>query len=187
MIWARRKKAGERFDGEDTILQMTIPNAEIRYVYRTAIREWFDRRIKETDNTSLFQAMLEGDARTMAQEISQRLFESISYYDYTEAYYHGILVGILQNIKGYRVRSNREAGNGRPDILIQSPSIWGKAVILEIKVAQKPRELREKATEAAEQIKEKSYIEGVQEEGYDDILAYGVAFYKKDCLIERVR
>ena len=74
MIWARRKKAGERFDGEDTILQMTIPNAEIRYVYRTAIREWFDRRIKETDNTSLFQAMLEGDARTMAQEISQRLF-----------------------------------------------------------------------------------------------------------------
>lgn len=176
------KKAGEKFENEEIILQMTIPNAEIRYIYRNAIREWFQNRVKESDNTPLYNAILEGDADKMAQEINQKMFQSISYYDYNEAYYHGFLCGLLQYIDGYIVRSNREKGNGRPDIVIQSPSIWGKAVILELKVANTPKEMKDKLQEALEQIRRQKYIEGIQEEGYEDITAYGIVFYKKNCL-----
>ena len=76
---------------------------------------------------------------------------------------------------------NREAGNGRPDIVLKYPSIRGKAVIIEIKVAGSWKELEKKCTEALKQIEEKNYEAELRREGYQDIMKYGVAFYKKKC------
>ena len=96
------------------------------------------------------------------------------------SYYHGFLAGMLKNIGNYIVQSNRESGNGRPDILLKYPSVRGKAVIIEIKISKTYQGLEEKCDEALRQIEEQEYEEALREEGYQDILKYGVAFYKKN-------
>ena len=110
--------------------------------------------------------------------------ETISFYDYQESYYHGFLAGLLRPMGNYIVQSNRESGKGRPDILVRYPSVRGKAVILEIKVARTYQELEKKCDEALRQIEEQKYEEGLRQEGYQDILKYGVAFYRKECMVK---
>ena len=108
--------------------------------------------------------------------------ETISFYDYQESYYHGFLAGMLKNIGNYIVLSNRESGNGRPDIILKYPSVRGKAVIIEIKVSGTYQGLEEKCDEALRQIEEQKYEEALRQEGYQNIMKYGVAFYRKECM-----
>ena len=108
------------------------------------------------------------------------------FYDYQESYYHGFLAGMLKNMGNYIVLSNRESGNGRPDILIKHPSVKGKAVIIEIKTAKTYQQLEEKCREALRQIEDHKYEEILKQEGYQDILKYGIAFYKKECMVNQI-
>ena len=94
------------------------------------------------------------------------------------------MVGILSHIDGYIVKSNREAGDGRSDIYMKPLSIFQRAIIIEMKVCDKPKEIFTKCDEALNQIEEKHYEDDLNEEGYDDVLKYGMAFYRKDCLIK---
>lgn len=79
------KKVDERFDNEDIFLRMTIPNAEIRYIYRNAIIEWFDNRIKSMNRQPLYDALCEGNCIKTEEVIKEILQESISYYDNSES------------------------------------------------------------------------------------------------------
>lgn len=72
--------------------------------------------------------MEEGDTRTMKDEISRFLAETISYFDYGESYYHGFLAGLLRQNGTYRVLSSREAGVGRADLILKTPKGSGMAV-----------------------------------------------------------
>ena len=135
----------------------------------------------------LYESLLNGDAEKMGEILSENLMETISFYDYQESYYHGFLAGLLRPMGNYIVESNRESGKGRPDILVRYPSVRGKAVILELKVAKTYQELEKKCEEALRQIEEKKYEEGLRREGYKDILKYGVAFYKKECMVKAGR
>ena len=90
------------------------------------------------------------------------------------------------NIKNYKVKSNREVGNGRSDIIVKYPNRRGKAVIIELKVAKNTKELDAKCSEGLRQIEEKKYDMELKDEGYEDILKYGIAFYKKDCMIKKL-
>lgn len=120
----------------------------------------------------------------MAEILSENLMDTISFYDYQESYYHGFLVGMLKNIGNYIVQSNRESGNGRPDILVRYPSVRGKTVIIEIKITKTYQGLEEKCEEALQQIEEQKYEAALRQEGYQKILKYGVAFYKKECMVK---
>ena len=84
----------------------------------------------------------------------------------------------------YIVESNRESGKGRPDILVRYPSVRGKAVIMEIKVSKTYQGMEEKCDEALRQIEDQKYEEALRQEGYSDILKYGVAFYRKECMVK---
>ena len=180
------KKISQRQEGETIYMEMAIPNSEVRYVYKNAVLRWFEEKIdKKTEKrelTPLYESLLNGDAGKMGEILSENLMETISFYDYQESYYHGFLAGLLRPIGNYIVESNRESGNGRPDILVRYPSVRGKAVILEIKVAKSYQELEKKCEEALRQIEEQKYEEGLRREGYQDILKYGVAFYRKECM-----
>ena len=180
------KKISQRQEGETIYMEMAIPNSEVRYVYKNAVLRWFEEKIdKKTEKrelTPLYESLLNGDAGKMGEILSENLMETISFYDYQESYYHGFLAGLLRPIGNYIVESNRESGNGRPDILVRYPSVRGKAVILEIKVARSYQELEKKCEEALRQIEEQKYEEGLRREGYQDILKYGVAFYRKECM-----
>ena len=178
------KKISERQEGETIYMEMAIPNSEVRYVYKNAVLRWFEERTEKKELMPLYESLLNGKADELAEILSENLMETISFYDYQESYYHGFLAGMLKNIGNYIVQSNRESGNGRPDILVRYPSVRGKAVIIEIKVSKTYQGLEEKCDEALNQIEEQKYEEALRQEGYRDILKYGVAFYRKECMVK---
>ena len=178
------KKISERQEGETIYMEMAIPNSEVRYVYKNAVLRWFEERTEKKELKPLYESLLNGKADELAEILSENLMETISFYDYQESYYHGFLAGMLKNIGNYIVQSNRESGNGRPDILVRYPSVRGKAVIIEIKVSKTYQGMEEKCDEALNQIEEQKYEEALRQEGYRDILKYGVAFYRKECRVK---
>ena len=178
------KKISERQEGETIYMEMAIPNSEVRYVYKNAVLRWFEERTEKKELKPLYESLLNGKADELAEILSENLMETISFYDYQESYYHGFLAGMLKNIGNYIVQSNRESGNGRPDILVRYPSVRGKAVIIEIKVSKTYQGMEEKCDEALNQIEEQKYEEALRQEGYRDILKYGVAFYRKECMVK---
>ena len=179
------KKIREHQEEETIYMEMAIPNREVRYIYKNTVLRWFEKKVEQKELTPLYESILSGDTEKMEKILSENLMETIRFYDYQESYYHGFLAGMLKNIGNYIVWSNRESGNGRPDILLKYPSVRGKAVILEIKVSKTYQGLEEKCREALRQIEEQKYEETLRQEGYSQILKYGVAFYRKECMVKK--
>lgn len=121
------------------------------------------------------------DAGRMSDILNEQLFSTISFYDSAENFYHGFLAGILSQSDRYLVQSNRETGNGRCDLMIKSPSLRGKAFIIELKVSKGIDDLEKDAEIAIRQIHDRGYIKELQAEGYRDITCYGISFFRKDC------
>ena len=176
------KKIREQQEGETIYMEMAIPNSEVRYIYKNTVLRWFEEKTDKKELSPLYESILNGDTEKMEEILSENLMETISFYDYQESYYHGFLAGMLKNIGNYIVLSNRESGNGRPDIILKYPSVRGKAVIIEIKVSGTYQGLEEKCDEALRQIEEQKYEEALRQEGYQNIMKYGVAFYRKECM-----
>ena len=176
------KKIREQQEGETIYMEMAIPNSEVRYIYKNTVLRWFEEKTDKKELSPLYESILNGDTEKMEEILSENLMETISFYDYQESYYHGFLAGMLKNIGNYIVLSNRESGNGRPDIILKYPSVRGKAVIIEIKVSGIYQGLEEKCDEALRQIEEQKYEEALRQEGYQNIMKYGVAFYRKECM-----
>lgn len=177
------KKISESLEGETVYVEMAIPNSEVRYIYKNTVLHWFEEKTEKKELAPLYESILNGDREKMAEILSRNLMETISFYDYQENYYHGFLAGMLKNIGDYIVVSNRESGMGQPDIILKYPSVRGRAVIMEIKVAKTYQELEEKCEEALRQIEDQRYEEELRQEGYSTILKYGVAFYRKECMV----
>ena len=179
------KKIREHQEEETIYMEMAIPNREVRYIYKNTVLRWFEKKVEQKELSPLYESILCGDTEKMGKILSENLMETISFYDYQESYYHGFLAGMLKNIGNYIVLSNRESGNGRPDILLKYPSVRGKAVILEIKISKTYQGLEAKCREALRQIEEPKYEEALRQEGYSQILKYGVAFYRKECMVKK--
>lgn len=104
-------------------MEMAIPNSEVRYIYKNTVLRWFEEKTDKKELSPLYESILNGDTEKMEEILSENLMETISFYDYQESYYHGFLAGMLKNIGNYIVLSNRESGNGRPDIILKYPSV----------------------------------------------------------------
>lgn len=178
------KKQSESFEDDRIYLTMAIPNAEIKYIYRNTILEWFDNKIENTDLSELYRAFQEKNGEKIEDMITNQLVETISFYDYAENYYHGFLCGLLKACSGFVTLSNRESGNGRPDIILKTPSVRGMAIIMELKVVKDFEEMEAGCLQALEQIEEKQYEAALYKEGYRKILKYGICFYRKECMVK---
>ena len=119
----------------------------------------------------------------MTDIINGQLFQTISFYDSAENFYHGFLTGILSQSEDYLVKSNRESGNGRSDIIVKSPSLRGRSFILELKASDSIDDLERDAKKALQQIYDKKYMGELRTEGYRKIDCYGISFFRKDCEI----
>ena len=181
------KKMSERKDesGESLYLSMAIPNTEIKTIYKNSISYWFEQRMKETDRSPLVHALETGDCEAAENFISEQLFHTISYYDYAENFYHGFMAGLLVNIGGYLVRSNRESGNGRPDIVMTESKFRGRAMILELKISDTIKDMEKKCEEALTQIEEQQYESQLEEDCFQPILKYAICFFKKRCMVKK--
>ena len=160
---------------------LIIPNTEVREIFETTIQKWFDERAQTWNLTTLFDAMWSSDAETLTAEINKLLYKTISYHDYREDFYHAFLTGILAG-SGCAVESNREHGEGRSDIVIYHPD-RPQVVLFEAKYAKTLGGLQESCAEALQQIEDRQYAKEFEDD-YDSVLCYGIAFYKKRCLVQ---
>ena len=182
------KKISERKDesGETLYLTMAIPNTEIKTIYKNSIAYWFEQRMKETDRSPLKHALETGDCEAAEDFINRQLADTISYYDYAENFYHGFMAGLLVNIGGYRVKSNRESGNGRPDIVMQTVQVRkGRVILLELKIADSIAEMEAACDRGLARIEEQRYAEPFITEGYPEVKKYALSFCKKECMIKK--
>lgn len=178
------KKTEEHIEDGLPYFRLAIPNMEIRSIYRNTILKWFEKKISRTDISPLISALENGRCDAASEFLTEQLLETISFYDYSESYYHGFLAGMLKMSDKYSVYSNRESGTGRPDLILKTRTLRnGKAMILELKVAKSYEEMEVCCRKAAEQIEERQYEVSLVEEGYKNIRKYGVCFYRKECLI----
>ncbi|XBX10762.1 AAA family ATPase (plasmid) [Enterocloster clostridioformis] len=178
------KLISRRLEGENRYITMGIPNLEVKYIYTNMIENWFAEKIKSRDLSSMYRSIQDGNAEAFEGELSRLLKESISYMDAKEAFYHGFLLGVLGNMSDYIVKSNRESGNGRLDIVIKSLDDSKPPVIMEIKVAETFKGLETACDKAIKQIEDKEYDSWVPEDGYTEVLNYGIAFFRKRCKIK---
>ena len=180
-------REGREMDG---IYRLIIPNKEVREVFVLQIREWFNRVVANdrASTEKINRGFLEGNVEDIQRELTHFLGESISVLDTKarneekEIFYHGILIGILKNNVSWAVRSNRESGDGYADILIK-PKNPDVGIVIELKYARSFKELDQACERALEQIRDRRYDEALREDGRSEILAYGIAFWKKRCKV----
>ena len=161
---------------------LMIPNAEIRQIFETSVQEWFDDSARKENRTALFDAVWSGDIETLTEEMNELLRKTISYHDYKEDFYHAFLAGIFTGA-GYSVDSNRERGEGRSDVVVRNSS-KGRVALFEAKYAKTLDGLEASCDAALQQIEDRQYAKDFADD-YDDILCYGIAFYKKRCLVKK--
>jgi hypothetical protein len=167
-------------------LNLAIPNIELRYIYHTKIQEWFDKKVEQRDFKNLYDAILKGNAELLQEELGDFLLDTISYMDGKEDFYHGFMLGVLSGMSGYSVKSNRETGLGRCDIVMKHRSGRGKAVIFELKWTTDMKEIEKKRDEALKQIIDGKYVKELEDQCYNDIIKYGIAFCKKSCEVGKL-
>ena len=168
--------------------KLVIPNREIREVYKLQIQEWFkDTVLSNTEQlTACWSAFKAGDAEVIEKYLNNTLSNSISVFDLKAAekenVYHTFLVGLLAGNSGWLVKSNVEAGEGFADIIVETEDA-DAGMILELKYAKEAVSLAKACEKALAQIKERRYAEYLKNEGRNQMLFYGIAFYKKRCRV----
>ncbi len=178
------RKVSERLEYGDIYVTMRIPNQEVKNIYNYQIMEWCNDQINQKDLTPLYRATFDMKPENMREEINQLLMSSISYHDGLEAYYHGFVSGIYLRLEDYNVISNRESGNGRPDLILKPLDYRKQAYVLEFKVAKTYLGLEDAAEKALEQCIDNQYAQGLQAEGFADVVSYGIGFCEKACLVK---
>lgn len=172
-------KVGER--DKDGQIELRIPNKEVKEIFESTVRKWFEDSARVTNRKDLFDAVWNKDADKVTKEISTLLRMTISYYDYRENFYHAFLAGIFAGA-GYSVEPNREHGEGRSDIVIYN-DVTGQVAVFEAKYSRKLEDLEKDCQKALDQINTKMYAKEF-EDAYEEVLCYGIAFYKKRCLVK---
>lgn len=162
--------------------ELVIPNKEVYEIYKQSFMSYFeDYTISRKGE--LYQELVDGDAKKVNLLLNDILLRSISYFDNQESFYHGFLVGLLND---YEVVSNRESGNGRFDVCVLPENILGTVVLIECKHSISEDDLIDDAKEGARQIVEQKYLEEHKFKKYENAIGYGISFYKKQCYVVKV-
>ena len=169
------EKIGE--DYED-VYSLRLPNREVREFFR---KKFIDVNFGE----SMFRKAMEG-LKNLKFDIFQKylqniLLKSTSFMDTkNESFYHGLVLGMMFYLDNhYYVKSNKESGLGRYDVVIEPKNKNNRGFILEFKVVKNEDDLEKVSQEAIEQIMEKKYDIGLRDRGIKDVTFVGVAFCGK--------
>lgn len=162
--------------------ELVIPNKEVYEIYKQSFMSYFEDYTTSRKG-ELYQEFVDGDAKKVNLLLNDILLRSISYFDNQESFYHGFLVGLLND---YEVVSNRESGNGRFDVCVLPENILGTVVFIECKHSISEDDLIDDAKEGARQIVEKKYLEEHRFKKYENAVGYGISFYKKQCYVVKV-
>lgn len=161
---------------------LRLPNREVEGIFKKSVKSWFAWQTEASDRRALFAALWSGDEKRLTLLISDLLFDTISYHDYGESFYHAFLTGLFANA-GFRVESNYENGIGRSDIVIRDRK-KRRAVVIEAKAADAENQMEAECEHALKQINDKQYAKSVERAGFEQVNRLGIAFWKKKCLVK---
>lgn len=172
------------------LADLSVPNLEVRTIWNDTFRKWLDVRAGRLE--PLHAALFAGDAEKIQTILSHMLGVHVSYHDVArdqdEAFYHAFVLGLLVTLeKTHAVRSNREAGAGRADVLIlpKRPGLPG--VVLEFKGRRGKTPLATSARQALKQIQERDYAMELEAAGANPVRRLGIAFSGKDVVVRGER
>lgn len=162
--------------------ELVIPNKEVYEIYKQSFMSYFEDYTTSRKG-ELYQELVDGDAKKVNLLLNDILLRSISYFDNQESFYHGFLVGLLND---YEIVSNKESGNGRFDVCVLPENILGTVVLIECRHSISEDDLIDDAKEGARQIVEQKYLEEHKFKKYEKAIGYGISFYKKQCYVVKV-
>lgn len=176
----------ERLNGKQ--VKLALPNREVRELFIDLVKEWFqETTLADSARIHRFCAAFPAeDVSTIQDMLHDYLWDSISVRDTAvrmnrkENFYHGMVLRLLQSQGNWRVQSNDETGTGYSDISISTRERTG--IVIEIKYANDGN-LDGACAEALKQIEDRNYAEGLRRRGMKKIIKYGMAFYKKECMV----
>ncbi len=181
----------------DVWYTLTITNLETKRMFRKMVKDWF-KNDTEVYYNEFIKALLNDNVKKMNTFMNKVALNTFSFFDSgnnpsdqaePERFYHGFVLGMVVNLSdAYKVRSNRESGFGRYDVMIEPLDKTKKAYILEFKVLDSDEDeetLEDTLANAHAQIEEKQYEAELISSGYlpEQIRKYGFAFRGKECLI----
>lgn len=176
-----KEDVGRKLD-DSKMTALTIPNKEIRDIFETTVIKWFGDSARMWNRKALFDAVWSGNSESITYEMNKLLRKTISYHDYREDFYHAFLAGIFAGA-GYMVDSNKEHGEGRSDVVVYD-TVNARVAVFEAKYTRTLDKLESKCDIALEQIDERMYAKEYEDD-YDDIMCYGISFFKKRCLVKK--
>lgn len=179
-----KKKSGDEYE-------LCIPNKEVEQVFKTQIQEWFTSSLKENEDDlkALWKALGKNEAERVEKIITKFLDNTINVLDpkgdekEKEKFYHGFVSGLLGGNSSWGVLSNRESGDGYPDLMIV-PRNSDKGLVIELKIASSFAMLEARADAAISQMKTRNYGEYLISEGREDLMLWGISFWKKRCRVK---
>jgi len=182
---------------DEPVYRLKLTNLEVRRLFSRMIKGWFDRDYTFNEFVS---AMFRGDLLSMNHYMNEIALNNFSYFDTgkrpsrrsePERFYHGFVLGLLvDKANSYVVKSNRESGYGRYDVVMEPKNVKDVAVIMEFKVfdeEDQEKTLEDTAMNALQQIRDKKYDADLLQKGIPEerILTYGFAFEGEKCLIRK--
>lgn len=161
-------------------VELRIPNREIAKIFQKTVVDHFNQTVNQDRISELMRALWNRDENRASKILSDLLFETISYMDYHEDYYHAFIAGIFAG-RGYVPQSNKERGLGRPDVnLYDRPN--RRMMIVKCKKSDSKERLDFWCNEAIKQIAEKEYAK--KTDGFNTVLCYGIAFFEESAKVK---
>ena len=171
------------------LCEVSIPNREIAAVYKSEILSHFLQTgaITRTTANKIAESLYANDYKKLQSAIGEYMDKSIGFFDGgAEGFYHGLMLGLIALMDNqYKIKSNRESGDGRFDVSLIPREKRYPGIILELKWKEKLSdvELEKWSNEALKQIGELRYDSEMKEDGITEILKFGIAFSgKKVCV-----
>ena len=189
LVFSGYLKTVESVDEEQYVL--AIPNREVQLIYRDIIRIWFEEKVDLRRLEDMLTALQKGDIQIFERLLRRIVLEVMSYHDLAgeaEKVYQALVLGMLVWLSGsYDIRTNRESGYGRYDILLKPKTSDKLGIIIEFKQVfedEKPETVLERAFQ---QIRDKHYVTELEAAGVTDILQLAVAFRGKEIWLKEER
>ena len=183
-----------------TFMELALPNKEIRRVYNTEILSWLRGTVDGNVMAGLEKALYLNDGKKLQEFLRKYMITCISCFDGaaegrtrfggpwlcadrsgTETFYHGMMLGLAAGMSSrYYIRSNRESGEGRFDLVLEPKVHSLPGIIMEFKATKNDAGLSASADEALKQIEDKHYDTDMKDRGIKEIVKYGIAFAGKN-------
>ena len=176
---------------EERRYKVKLPNNEIKDLFRSIIRDWFSNKVEGNDLRSILEDLITLRLEDFERKFKKLVVEMFSFFDVgentAENFYHAFILGMLVGLKDkYFVKSNRESGYGRYDIMLEPKDKTKNSFIMEFKIAEDMEEesLEKLIEEAKKQIEEKKYEQELKERGFINITKMIFAFKGKEVKME---